>query len=62
MYKTAKGYCELQKKNVEVMIECIPADTYEGAEYAKNRLACKYNDANHTCQRNTCPIWCNFRP
>lgn len=61
MYKTVNGYCELQKKNVEIEIECIPADTYEGIEYAKAGIKCKY-DPHHACKRNECSIWKHFHP
>lgn len=55
MYKAVKGYCELQKKNVEVLIECITSDTYEGVEYAKAGIKCEY-DPHHACHRNDCTI------
>lgn len=59
MYKNVKGYCELQKKNVEIMIKCISSDTNEGAEYTKAGIKCEY-DPHHACHRNDCPIWKNF--
>lgn len=62
MAKTASGYCKLQNKNVTIKINVIPAHTSEGAEYAKADIDCEYNNSYHTCKRNDCPIWCDFRP
>lgn len=61
MYKTVKGYCELQKKNVEIRIKCISARTNESTEYAKAGIECEY-DPLYTCKRNDCPIWKSFLP
>lgn len=62
MRKDVYGYCKIQNKNVTIKIEIISSDTLEGTEYVKAGIDCEYNNANHTCNRNDCPIWRNFTP
>ena len=62
MGKKVRGYCNIQDKYETIEIDVIPSNTSEGTEYAKAGINCEYNNANHTCKRNDCPIWINFRP
>lgn len=60
--KEVTGRCRITGKEKTITINCIDASSTEGAGYAKAGVICDINNAQHTCQRDNCPIWIDFCP
>lgn len=54
------GICPMQNNiPYTVLVSYIESKTFEGADYAKDKLFCDYNETNHTCKKHQCPMWVN---
>ena len=58
--KKVSGICPVQKGiPYTVLVSYIESETYEGTDYAKDKLFCEHNQNNKTCKKHECPIWRN---
>lgn len=57
MKVTRIGVCPVQNIPYSVSVDYTESKTFEGIDYAKGDVICKYNNARKTCSRSDCPIW-----
>lgn len=56
---TRTGICPVQNIPYSVLVDYMESKTFEGADYAKGAVICKYNNVHKTCSRSDCPMWIN---